>query len=60
MTRQKRAPEFTKAEDNLLRELKQGKGLVWKSIHRQFTEVFPGRSVGALQMRYCTKLKSRA
>ena len=41
-----------KGEDSLLRELKEAKGLAWQAIHRWFTAVVPGRSVGALQVHY--------
>jgi hypothetical protein len=50
---------FTAEEDNLAIKLKED-GLPWKDIHKQFTEFFPGwRTVVALQVQYCTKLKGR-
>ncbi|KAH7377256.1 hypothetical protein B0T11DRAFT_201636, partial [Plectosphaerella cucumerina] len=55
---EKRGP-FTDEEDALLVELKEERRISWKEIHREFTASHPGRSVGALQVRYCTKLKNR-
>ncbi|KAI0976387.1 hypothetical protein F4678DRAFT_223534 [Xylaria arbuscula] len=51
---------FTLEEDGLLIKLKK-RELSWKETHLQFTEAFPqrGRSIGALQVRSCTKLKER-
>lgn len=51
---------FTPEEDDLLIKLKNQE-LSWKQIHMQFTDAFPQRqrSVGGLQVRYCTKLKER-
>ena len=49
---------FTAEEDNLLIELKRQE-LSWQETYEQFTEKFPGRSKGTLQVRYCTKLKGR-
>ncbi|RYO79487.1 hypothetical protein DL766_009348 [Monosporascus sp. MC13-8B] len=46
-------------EDNLLIELKR-RELSWQETYEQFTEKFPGRSKGTLQVRYCTKLKGGA
>jgi hypothetical protein len=46
---------FTPRDDEGLIDLKENKRLPWKAITLQF----PGRSVGALQVRYCTKLKNR-
>jgi hypothetical protein len=40
-------------DDRLLIELKEERSLPWKRI----AEYFPGRSVGSLQVRYCTRLK---
>lgn len=40
-------------DDRLLIELKEDRSLPWKRI----AEYFPGRSVGSLQVRYCTRLK---
>ncbi|KAH9231819.1 hypothetical protein K456DRAFT_399088 [Colletotrichum gloeosporioides 23] len=48
---------FTKDEDRLLCKLKRGGKLCWKEIHRQFSNKFPGRTIGTLQVRYSTKLK---
>ncbi|KAF6789673.1 hypothetical protein CSOJ01_14729 [Colletotrichum sojae] len=48
---------FSKEEDRLLCQLKRGKKLCWKEIHRQFSTKFPGRTIGTLQVRYSTKLK---
>ncbi|KAI2887420.1 hypothetical protein CBS11852_7483 [Aspergillus niger] len=42
-------------DDRLLIELKEERSLPWKRI----AEYFPGRSVGSLQVRYCTRLKGR-
>ncbi|KAJ5244551.1 hypothetical protein N7489_004647 [Penicillium chrysogenum] len=42
-------------DDQLLIELKEERSLPWKRI----AEYFPGRSVGSLQVRYCTRLKGR-
>lgn len=53
---EKRGP-FTDEEDRLLIEVKEGRRISWKEIHTEFTALHPGRSVGALQVRYCTKLK---
>ncbi|KFZ01137.1 hypothetical protein V500_00874 [Pseudogymnoascus sp. VKM F-4518 (FW-2643)] len=52
--------EYTEQEDNKLMCLKN-KGLPWKEIHRDFSLAFPRgkRSIEALQVRYCTKLKNR-
>ncbi|KAI1319733.1 hypothetical protein F5Y16DRAFT_405865 [Xylariaceae sp. FL0255] len=49
---------FASDEDQYFIELKE-LGLPWKDIYKRFTESFPGRSRGALQVRYCTKLKGR-
>lgn len=43
-------------DDELLIELKEEKGFKWKKIG----EYFPNRSVGSLQVRYSTRLKSRS
>jgi hypothetical protein len=48
--------KFTLADDTLLLELKETKGLMWKQIK----SFFPGRSSGTLQVRYCTKLKAKS
>lgn len=42
-------------DDELLVELKEERGLAWKQIGKYF----PKRSVGSLQVRYSTRLKSR-
>jgi hypothetical protein len=42
-------------DDQLLIELKEERSFPWKRI----AEYFPGRSVGSLQVRYCTRLKGR-
>ncbi|WQF77140.1 hypothetical protein CDEST_02154 [Colletotrichum destructivum] len=47
---------FSYDENKLLRDLKE-RNLPWKEIHRQFSVVFPGRSVGSLQVHYSTNLK---
>jgi hypothetical protein len=51
---------YTEQEDNKLMCLKK-EGLPWKGIHRAFSLAFPRgeRSIEALQVRYCTKLKNR-
>ncbi|KDN59735.1 hypothetical protein CSUB01_12328 [Colletotrichum sublineola] len=46
---------FSKDEDQLLQNLRE-KDYSWKEIHSQFSEKFPGRTQGALQVRYSTKL----
>lgn len=46
---------FLPKDDQLLIELKEERGLPWKRI----AEYFPERSIGSLQVRYCTRLKSR-
>lgn len=51
-----RRSRFTPEEDMLLRSLKETSNS-WREIHRQFSAQFPGRTSGALQVRYCTKLK---
>ncbi|CAN6626836.1 hypothetical protein TRVA0_011S00540 [Trichomonascus vanleenenianus] len=48
-------PKFSPEDDNLLIELKENRKMTW----RQIAEHFDGRTAGALQVRYCTKLKSR-
>lgn len=47
--------KFTPEEDALLVELKEKKNLTWKQI----ADFFPGRTSGTLQVRYCTKLKTK-
>lgn len=49
-------PKFTPEDDQLLVDLKEKKNLSWKQI----ADFFPGRSSGSLEVRYCTKLKTRA
>ena len=49
-------PKFTFDDDQLLIDLKEKRNLTWKQI----TEFFPGRSSGSLEVRYCTKLKTKA
>jgi hypothetical protein len=46
---------FTPEDDQLLIDLKENKSLTW----RQIAEFSPGRSSGTLQVRYCTKLKTK-
>lgn len=46
---------FTPEDDQLLVDLKENKSLTWG----QLAEFFPGRSSGTLQVRYCTKLKTK-
>ncbi|KAK1488060.1 hypothetical protein CTAM01_11606 [Colletotrichum tamarilloi] len=48
---------FSKDEDRLLCKLKREGKLRWKEIHRQFSNKFPGRTIGTLRVRYSTKLK---
>ncbi|KAH8743032.1 hypothetical protein F5883DRAFT_594410 [Diaporthe sp. PMI_573] len=51
---------FTPEQDRLIVELKEGHGkLSWTEIHRQFSTIFPARSLNTLQVHYCTKLKRR-
>jgi hypothetical protein len=47
------ASRFLPAEDELLIELKEKQSLPWNRIVKHF----PGRTKGALQVRYSTKLK---
>lgn len=56
--RRKKPPKakFTADDDDLLVELKEKKKLTWKQI----ADHFDGRTAGALQVRYCTKLKGRS
>ncbi|KAJ5723913.1 hypothetical protein N7488_001948 [Penicillium malachiteum] len=49
------ATRFLPSEDELLIELKEKRSLPWNRIVRHF----PGRTKGALQVRYSTKLKDR-
>lgn len=49
-------PKFSAEDDNLLIELKENRKMTW----RQIAEHFDGRTAGALQVRYCTKLKARS
>ncbi|EPS29035.1 hypothetical protein PDE_03981 [Penicillium oxalicum 114-2] len=49
------ASRFLPAEDELLIELKEKRSLPWNRIVKHF----PGRTKGALQVRYSTKLKDR-
>lgn len=53
---------FAPEANIFLIELKEEQGLKWGEIHRRFTDRFPSpeRSVGCLQVHYCTKLKRRA
>ncbi|KAJ5475671.1 hypothetical protein N7539_007958 [Penicillium diatomitis] len=50
-----RATRFLPDEDELLIELKEKRNLPWSRIVKHF----PGRTKGALQVRYSTKLKNR-
>ncbi|CAI7626087.1 unnamed protein product [Penicillium pancosmium] len=50
-----RQPRTLSKDDELLIELKEERGLTWKQIG----QYFPKRSVGSLQVRYSTRLKSR-
>jgi hypothetical protein len=50
-----RATRFLPDEDELLIELKEKRSLPWKRIVKHF----PGRTKGALQVRYSTQLKDR-
>lgn len=55
-----RRVKFSSEEDELLRQLKENRrGLSWPEIHERFSGTYPGRSRGALQVRYCTKLKCK-
>ena len=56
--RKKKPPKakFTAEDDDLLVDLKEVRKLTWKQI----AEHFDGRTAGALQVRYCTKLKARS
>lgn len=57
-SRRKKPPKakFTAEDDDLLVDLKEKRKLTWKQI----AEHFNGRTAGALQVRYCTKLKGRS
>jgi len=48
-----RGARYTSADDAMILQLK-GQGLSWSAIAEQF----PGRSAGAIQVRYQTKLKT--
>ena len=50
--------QYTLAEDNRIIELKD-LGYTWPRIHRLFNRDHPGRTIGSLQVHYCTKLKDR-
>lgn len=58
LLKKKKQPKakFTAEDDDLLVELKEVRKLTWKQI----AEHFVGRTAGALQVRYCTKLKARS
>ncbi|ODQ63099.1 hypothetical protein NADFUDRAFT_48317 [Nadsonia fulvescens var. elongata DSM 6958] len=48
-------PKFTPDDDTLLIHLKEDQKYTWKQIAKRF----PGRTPGALQVRYCTRLKNK-
>lgn len=48
---------FSEDEDNYPVQIKADGGLFRREIHRQFAKRLPGRSIGSLQVHYCTKLK---
>lgn len=48
--------KFTADDDELLIELKENQKYSWKRIAQHF----PGRTPGALQVRYCTKLRKKS
>lgn len=48
-------PKFSSSDDSLLIKLKEVDKLTWREIAKHF----PGRTPGALQVRYCTKLKGK-
>lgn len=48
--------QFFNEEKNLLKRLKEVDQLEWKKIK----EYFPGRTIGALQVYYCTKVKNQS
>ena len=48
---------FTRGEDDLLLKLRRHKNLSWSETHREFNEIYRGRSQGSLQVHYSTKLK---
>lgn len=53
---------FTPDEDNLIAILKEEQQLPWTEIHQihqQHSNQFPTRSKESLQVRYCTRLKTR-
>lgn len=58
LLKKKKLPKakFTAEDDDLLVDLKEMRKLTWKQI----AEHFDGRTAGALQVRYCTKLKARS
>ncbi|PSN58956.1 hypothetical protein BS50DRAFT_289853 [Corynespora cassiicola Philippines] len=49
-------PRFTFDDDQLLVDLKEKNSLTWKQI----ADFFPGRSSSSLEVRYCTRLKTKA
>lgn len=51
--------KFTAEDDYFLIELKEDLNIRWLDINGQFSDRFPGRSKGASQVRYCTKLEGR-
>lgn len=51
----KRKLNLTTEDDQLLIELKESKNLTWSQI----ADFVPGRSAGTLQVRYCSKLKTK-
>ncbi|KJF61535.1 uncharacterized protein CIMG_03634 [Coccidioides immitis RS] len=46
-------------EESLLLELRNTRGLPWSDITRLFSDQYPGRSQGSIQVHWSTKLKGR-
>lgn len=58
-TERGRRVRFSAEEDSLIIKLKEELGLSWTEIYDRCSTAFVRRSKEALQVRYCTKLKSR-
>ncbi|KAB8069211.1 hypothetical protein BDV29DRAFT_57269 [Aspergillus leporis] len=55
----RRVQPYSTAEDELLGKL-VARGLPWEQIEKEFGQVFPGRNVRSLQLRWSRNLKSAA
>jgi hypothetical protein len=51
--------QWTSKEIDLLVTLRKERNLSWSKVTKLFTETFPGRSRGAIQVYWSTKLKSK-